>query len=179
MRRTLAIVGSLLFLVLAPGTVAGLIPWAISGWRWQSALLGLMLFPWLGGALIIAGIPILLESFARFALQGLGTPAPLYPTDRLIVSGLYRFVRNPMYLAVLAIAFGQAFLLGDVRLIIYGAVVWLAFHVFVVTYEEPVLRRRYGAQFNTYCAQVPRWLPRLTPFSDPSSNLTRQPPLSS
>jgi protein-S-isoprenylcysteine O-methyltransferase Ste14 len=165
MKRTLPIVGSLLFLVIAPGTVAGLVPWAISDWHWQPALFGVTPLRWVGGALMIAGVPILLDSFGRFALLGYGTPAPVYPTERLIATGLYRRVRNPMYLAVLAVIFGQALLLGDIRLVIYGAIVWLAFHIFVVVYEEPVLRRRYGAQFNAYCAQVPRWLPRLTPHS--------------
>ena len=168
MKRTLAIVGSLLFFVIAPGAVVGLIPWLISNWVWRSALFSVAPLRWLGGALIIVGVPILVDSFARFALQGLGTPAPIYPTERLIVTGLYRFVRNPMYLAVLAVIIGQALLLGDVRLFIYGAIVWLAFHVFVLVYEEPVLRRRYGARFRDYCAHVPRWLPRLKLYSDSS-----------
>jgi protein-S-isoprenylcysteine O-methyltransferase Ste14 len=168
MQRLPAILGSLLFLIVAPGIVAGLVPWAISGWQWSPALLGIEPLRWLGGALIVAGAPILLDSFARFAVEGLGTPAPIYPTDRLIVTGLYRFVRNPMYVGVVAIILGQALLLGDIRLVIYGAIIWLAFHAFIIGYEEPVLRRCYGVQFNDYCAQVRRWLPRLTPYSNPN-----------
>jgi protein-S-isoprenylcysteine O-methyltransferase Ste14 len=167
MKRISPILGSLFFLVVAPGIVAGLVPWAISGWQWSPALFGIEPLRWIGGALIVAGAPILLDSFARFVLEGLGTPAPIYPTDRLIVTGFYRRVRNPMYLGVVAIILGQALLLGDSRLIIYGAVVWLAFHIFVVAYEEPVLRRCYGAQFSDYCAHVRRWLPRLTAYSNP------------
>jgi protein-S-isoprenylcysteine O-methyltransferase Ste14 len=163
MRRTLAIVGTLFFLVIAPGIVAGLIPWLISGWRWRSPFLDGALLRWLGGALILAGIPMVLDSFTRFAIEGVGTPAPIYPTDRLIATGLYRHVRNPMYVGVLAVIAGQALLLGDIWLIVYAALVWLAFHIFVVGYEEPILRRRYGAQFDDYCALVPRWLPRLRP----------------
>jgi protein-S-isoprenylcysteine O-methyltransferase Ste14 len=163
MRRTLAIVGTLLFLVIAPGIVAGLIPWLISGWVWRSPLFDGSSLRWLGGALIVAGIPIVLESFARFAIEGFGTPAPIYPTDRLIATGLYRHVRNPMYVGVLAVIAGQALLLGDIWLIVYAALVWLAFHIFVVGYEEPILRRRYGAEFDDYCTLVPRWLPRLRP----------------
>jgi protein-S-isoprenylcysteine O-methyltransferase Ste14 len=163
MRRTLAIVGTLFFLVIAPGIVAGLIPWLISGWRWRSPFLDGALLRWLGGALILAGIPMVLDSFTRFAIEGVGTPAPIYPTDRLIATGLYRHVRNPMYLGVLAVMAGQALLLGDIWLIVYAALVWLAFLIFVVVYEEPTLRRRYGAQFDDYCALVPRWLPRLRP----------------
>jgi protein-S-isoprenylcysteine O-methyltransferase Ste14 len=167
MQRIPAILGTVFFLVVAPGVVAGMVPWAISGWRCSPAFFAIEPLRWLGGALIVAGVPILLDSFARFALEGLGTPAPLYPTERLIVTGLYRYVRNPMYLGVLAVIVGQALLLGDIGLVIYGAVICLAFDVFVMAYEEPVLRRRYGAQFNEYCAQVRRWLPRLTPYSGP------------
>jgi protein-S-isoprenylcysteine O-methyltransferase Ste14 len=167
MKRISAILGSLFFLLVAPGIVAGLVPWAISSWQWSPAPFGIEPLRWIGGALIVAGIPILLDSFARFALEGLGTPAPIYPTDRLIVTGLYRRVRNPMYLGVVAVILGQALLLGDSRLMIYGAIVWLAFHIFVIAYEEPVLRRRYRAQFQEYCLHVRRWLPRLTSYSDP------------
>jgi protein-S-isoprenylcysteine O-methyltransferase Ste14 len=131
MKQTLAITGSLLFFLIAPGTVAGLIPWVISGWQQQSAFFGLTPLPWLGGALIMLGAPILLTSFARFALEGLGTLASIYSTERLMTTGLYRHPRNPMYLGVLAVIFGQARLLGDIRLIVYGAIAWLAFHIFV------------------------------------------------
>ena len=90
--------------------------------------------------MILAGVPGLVDAFARFALQGLGTPAPIAPTRNLVVTGLYRYVRNPIYVAVVAIILGQAVLIGDWRLIVYGALLWLAFHAFVVAYEEPTLR---------------------------------------
>jgi protein-S-isoprenylcysteine O-methyltransferase Ste14 len=167
--KTRATMATLLFLVVAPGTVAGLIPWLLSGWRMQAPFLGFGGLRWIGGALIVAGIPPLLDSFRRFALEGLGTPAPLYPTDRLIVTGLYRHVRNPMYVAVAAVIFGQALLLASVPLLVWGAIVSLGFDLFVRIYEEPTLRRRYGVQFATYCASVPRWLPRLTPWHDKGS----------
>lgn len=169
MKRTTAILGSTFFLLIAPGIVAGLIPWAISGWRWQPAFFGVTSLPWLGGALIVAGLPMLLDSFARFALEGLGTPAPVYPTDRLIATGLYRYMRNPMYVGLAAIIWGQALLIGNAWLVVYGAFVWLAFSLFVILYEEPTLRRSYGAQYDDYCAHVPRWLPRLSPYSEPTS----------
>jgi protein-S-isoprenylcysteine O-methyltransferase Ste14 len=162
--RAFPVLGTLLFLVVAPGTIAGLVPLALSEWHQLPAFLGVDSLRWLGVALIVGGIPVLLESFARFALQGLGTPAPIYPTERLIVTGLYRFVRNPMYLGVAAVIFGQALWLGDVRVLVYGAIVCLGFHVFVLAYEEPALRRRYGAQFDDYCRAVRRWLPRVTPW---------------
>jgi protein-S-isoprenylcysteine O-methyltransferase Ste14 len=158
------ILGSAVFLLLAPGTIAGLLPWLISHWKMQAPLLGFTPFRALGGVLIVAGLLVLLESFARFALRGLGTPAPVFPTQQLIVSGLYRYVRNPMYVAVLCINLGQGLLLGNLDVLIYAAIVWLGMHLFVVGYEEPTLRRRYGAEFDFFCRNVPRWIPRLTPW---------------
>jgi protein-S-isoprenylcysteine O-methyltransferase Ste14 len=117
-----------------------------------------------GLILMIAGAAELVDSFARFALQGIGTPAPIAPTRHLVVTGLYRFVRNPMYLAVFAIIFGQALLLGDWALIVYGGIFWIACHVFVVTYEEPTLREKFGAEYENFRANVPRWIPRATPW---------------
>jgi protein-S-isoprenylcysteine O-methyltransferase Ste14 len=99
-RNARAIVGSALFLLIAPGLVAGLIPWLISHWQFQSAFLGLTSLRAVGGIFVIIGIVGLLDSFRRFAFEGLGTPAPVFPTRRLIVTGPYRYVRNPMYLAV-------------------------------------------------------------------------------
>ena len=107
---------------------------------------------------------MLLESFARFALHGEGTPAPVAPTRRLVVTGLYRFVRNPMYLAVLALILGQALLLGSWELATYGAVVALGFQLFVLGYEEPTLRRTYGAEYEAFTRAVPRWIPRFRPW---------------
>jgi protein-S-isoprenylcysteine O-methyltransferase Ste14 len=96
-RRLLAIVGSAVFLVIAPGFVAGFVPWWISRWRLQAPFFGMPIFRLIGGALIALGVASLLDSFMRFALQGVGTPAPVFPTRHLVVSGLYRYVRNPMY----------------------------------------------------------------------------------
>jgi protein-S-isoprenylcysteine O-methyltransferase Ste14 len=165
-RRIPAAIATALFLVVAPGGVAGLGPWLLSDWRMAAPFFGVAALRWLGGALILAGVAILLESFARFVREGAGTPAPIYPTDRLIVTGLYRHVRNPMYVGVAAVIFGQALLLGRAGLLLYGAVVCLGFHLFVRFYEEPSLERRYGAQFAAYRAGVRRWLPRLAPWHD-------------
>lgn len=111
--------------------------------------------------LIVAGVSVLLDSFVRFALQGLGTPSPVFPTRHLVVSGLYRYVRNPMYAAVVSVIAGQGLLLGNVRLRQYGALVWVGFHAFVVVYEEPTLRRAFGPEYEAFCKDVPRWIPRL------------------
>lgn len=161
MTRPAAAIGSILFFVLAPGTVAGLIPWWITGWDLAGSSPPLMTA---GSLLIVAGVAALVACFARFAAEGLGTPAPVAPTRTLVVGGLYRFVRNPMYLAVLAIILGQALLFSSAALIAYGVVIWLAFQAFILMYEEPTLRVTYGDPYAAYCAAVPRWIPRLRPW---------------
>jgi protein-S-isoprenylcysteine O-methyltransferase Ste14 len=158
-----AMLGSALFFVAAPVVVAGFVPWWITHWKFRRAFLGVEQTRIIGIVLIIIGALGLLDSFARFAFQGLGTPAPIAPTRNLVVTGLYRYVRNPMYVAVVAVIFGQAVLFGDWRLLLYGAVCWLACHLFVITYEEPTLRRTYAEEYEIYLANVPRWIPRLTP----------------
>ena len=164
MRPAFAILGTAIFLVLAPGTVAGWIPWWITRWRVQSPAIARLPL-WVSGAVLVAaGVVVLLDSFARFALKGLGTPVPVFPTQHLVVSGLYRYVRNPMYVAVLAVILGQALIFGSIGLLEYAAVAWLAAHVFVVAYEEPTLRANFGAEYQAFRAAVPRWIPRLTPW---------------
>ena len=159
MRKALAAIGSAIFLVIVPGFVAVLAPRWISGWHFLPPFLGLNLFRFAGGILIVMGVAGLLECFARFALCGLGTPAPVFPTRHLVITGMYRYVRNPMYLAVAATIFGQALLFGSVALVEYGALVWLLFHLFVLLYEEPRLRATFGAEYTEFCARVPRWIP--------------------
>jgi protein-S-isoprenylcysteine O-methyltransferase Ste14 len=156
------VLGSILFFAVAPAVVAGWIPYSISRWRMQPPFLGLAAGRWAGGALAIAGFVVLLDSFARFALVGEGTPAPIAPTNRLVVSGLYRYVRNPMYLAVVGAIAGQALLFANAPLLAYALGVWLLFHLFVLGYEEPTLRRQFGDSYLTYQREVRRWWPRLT-----------------
>ena len=103
--------------------------------------------------LILAGLPVLLDSFARFALQGLGTPAPVFPTRHLVVTGWYRYVRNPMYVAVVSIIVGQAMLFGNVTVLEYGALAWLLAHLFVLAYEEPKMRATFAEEYRQFCAQ--------------------------
>jgi|SRR5277367_1318762 len=164
MRKILAIVGSAIFLIIAPGFIAGLAPWWITRWRVEPPLLGMPVLRLAGGILTALGILGLLDSFIRFAVQGLGTPAPVFPTRHLVVTGLYRFVRNPMYVAVVSAILGQALILGSVTLLEYGGLVWLLFHVFVLAYEEPTLRASFGSEYKVFCAEVPRWMPRFTPW---------------
>jgi protein-S-isoprenylcysteine O-methyltransferase Ste14 len=163
--KVTAAFGSLFFLFLAPGIVAGWVPFALSGWRVRPPILGLGAGRYLGGVLLAIGVACLVESFARFAIEGLGTPAPVAPTETLVVSGLYRYVRNPMYLAVLAVVVGQGLLLGNRAVLTYAGVLWAFFHLFVLGYEEPSLARRFGAGYAAYRAGVRRWWPRATPWT--------------
>src|SRR5438045_1304143 len=120
------------------------------------------LFRLVGGILLALGIIGLLDSFARFALQGVGTPAPVFPTRHLVVTGLYRYVRNPMYVAVVITILGQGLILANVTLLEYGGLVWLLFHVFVLVYEEPTLRASFASEYKSFCTEVPRWIRRFT-----------------
>ena len=142
-----------------------MVPWWISHWRIEAALLGLPVLRIFGGILIVLGAVGLLDSFGRFAIQGIGTPAPVFPTRHLVITGPYRYVRNPMYVAVVSTILGQGLLLGNARLLEYGGLVWLLFHLFVVIYEEPTLKASFGSEYTAFCADVPRWIPRLTPWA--------------
>ncbi|MGX7874214.1 methyltransferase family protein [Mesorhizobium sp. ORM6] len=163
MRPFSAIAGSGVFLIVAPGVVAGLVPWLLSD-SWGLPLSAVPGFVLAGGILIVAATGVLLHAFARFALEGLGTPAPVAPTERLVIGGIYRHVRNPMYVAVLSIILGQALLFSSWTLLAYAAIAAAAMVTFVKLYEEPTLARRYAAEYETYRRNVPGWLPRLTPW---------------
>jgi len=168
MNRLRAALGSLVFLVLVPGVVAGLIPWLITGWESRS--------PWpplqvAGVALLVVGAAVLLDAFARFVVEGIGTPAPVAPTERLVVGGLYRHVRNPMYLAVAATIVGQSLFLGQPGLLVYAATFGAVVAAFVRAYEEPTLAERYGESYEAYRCAVPAWWPRRRPWD----GITRSP----
>ena len=150
----LALVGSFVFFWVAPAVVAGVGPFALVGWTMQPPLLGLPGERVVG---VAAGLACLLDCFARFVLEGRGTPAPVAQTEVLVASGLYRFVRNPMYVSVLIIVSGQALLFGQARLFAYAGVMLVAFHLNVLFYEEPPLRRRFGGSYETYYLHVGRW----------------------
>ena len=160
MRRTFSVLGSTVFFLLAPCTVAGFIPWWISRWQFEVRGGWWLLLQITGGLLVAASALVLIDSFARFALQGLGTPAPVFPTRHLVVTGLYRYVRNPMYVAVVAAILGHGLLLRNAGVLAYGVLVWLAFHLFVVGYEEPTLRAAFGPEYDAFCRNVSRWIPR-------------------
>jgi protein-S-isoprenylcysteine O-methyltransferase Ste14 len=164
MSKATAVVGSALFFVIAPLGLSGFVPWWVTHWEFHPAFFGVDLTRILGGMLIVAGVPGVVDSFARFALEGLGTPAPIAPARKLVVTGLYRYVRNPIYISVVAVILGQALLFGDGRLVWYGASLWLLFHLWVVAIEEPTLEETFGGAYERFRTNVPRWIPRLTPW---------------
>ena len=162
--RGRAVLGSFLFFLAVPAVVAGVIPFALVGWTMEPPLLGLPGERLVGIVAVGMGLAGLLDCFARFALEGRGTPSPAEQTETLVVSGLYRFVRNPMYVCVLAIVLGQALLFGTAWLLLYAGMLLTAFHLFVTLYEEPNLGRRFGMSYETYRLHVRRWRPRLRPW---------------
>jgi protein-S-isoprenylcysteine O-methyltransferase Ste14 len=168
MRRPTAAIGSAVFFLLAPGVVVGLIPWLLTGgWKVREPLPYWMPMRALGAVLLVAGLIALVGAFVRFVVEGLGTPAPVAAPERLVVGGVYRYVRNPMYVAVLAAIVGQALLLGRLVLLLYAAGAWLVVAAFVRFYEEPTLTRRFGADYEAYRRAVPAWWPCLRPW-DPA-----------
>lgn len=163
-REARAAAGSVVFLVVAPGVVAGVIPWWITGWAVEQPWSHSALLRVAGGVVLAVGMGVLVHAFVRFVVEGMGTPAPVAPTERLVVGGLYRYVRNPMYLAVGAIIVGQALLLGQMVLLPYVAAFGIAVVAFVHWYEEPTLRRRFGDEYEAYRRAVPAWWPRRRPW---------------
>ena len=149
--------GSILFFILAPGMVAGFVPLALlrTGPQVQTGFLAYAAFP-----LWVIGTTVLIWCFWDFLVKGKGTPAPIDPPKELVVSGLYKYVRNPMYVGILLVILGHFLWFGFWNLLIYAAVVFAAFSAFVIFYEEPTLKRNFGAAYEDYLKRVPRWIPR-------------------
>jgi protein-S-isoprenylcysteine O-methyltransferase Ste14 len=136
--------------------VAGIVPWLLTRWDTGSSPTALRI---LGVVVLVAGGALVVETTARFALQGRGTPAPWAPPERFVERGSYRFVRSPMYLGVLLLVVGQALLLGREILFAWAVAAWLIFTAFLAFYEEPQLSRRFGESYEDYRRRVRRWLP--------------------
>ena len=150
---------SLFFLIFVPGLLIGYVPFAfiLFGPQIETGSLAWFALPlWLIGGFII------LWCFWDFIVKGKGTPAPIDPPKKLIASDLYRFVRNPMYVGVLLMLFGHFLWFGYWSLLAYTVFFFIAFHLFVIGYEEPNLRKRFGATYDDYLQKVPRWIPRYT-----------------
>ena len=160
-----SLLGTIFFvLFIGPGPVGVLVPWLLSAWQMAPPLGGLVVVRFLGVILILLGALCAGSAFWRFADDGRGTPAPVAAPDRLVVTGLYRFVRNPMYIGMTGLILGQGLLLGNLPVLAYAAAVLLLFELFVHVYEEPRLRQLFGSQYEAYCRHVPRWIPRLSPW---------------
>lgn len=164
MRKPEAALLSAGFFVVAPGTVAGLIPWLITRWEFQQPLPGWVVAQVVGAVLVVAGLVPAASAFVEFVKAG-GTPIPAAPTQRLVVSGFNRYVRNPMYAGLVVSIIGQALLFGNFWLLVYAVAAWAVPAAFVRWYEEPTLARTYGAEYEHYRRAVPAWLPRLRPWT--------------
>lgn len=151
-----------MFFALAPGTMGGLVPYWITRWRFESPASPWLPMRWIGGVLLLVSAAFLVHAFASFVLDGRGTPAPVAPTERLVVTGVYRYVRNPMYLAVTGAIVGQALLFGQLSLLAYAAVFLVVTAAFVRGYEEPTLAEQFPEDYPAYT--VPGWWPRLRPW---------------
>jgi len=150
---------SLLWTILFPGTVAGYVPWRYFGAR--EARVDATPRCVLGLAGITIGAALLAACIFEFARSGRGTLSPADPPRQLVVKGLYRYVRNPMYLSVSTILLGEALWLRSGSLALYWAAFFAAANLFVIGYEEPWLRHQFGVSYGDYTARAGRWLPRL------------------
>lgn len=151
------LIKTLLFTLVMPGTVGVYVPQALK----DNAHKAPPLFEWIGMGLVFGGAAIYLWCAWDFVSKGLGTPLPMDAPRVLVVKGLYRFTRNPMYVGVLSVILGQALYYGSGSVAIYACVVFMGFYLFVLFYEEPALKRLFGAQYEEYCRKVPRWLWRV------------------
>jgi protein-S-isoprenylcysteine O-methyltransferase Ste14 len=154
-----ALVGTIVFVALLPATVIVLGPYWITGWR-SATRFSTSLTRWLGVILIVVALPVFVGFLGRFVFEGRGTPSPTAPTERLVVGGPFRGVRNPGYVAVDAMLIGQGLVFASPAVLAYAVLIAFAFHIFVLVYEEPTLRDTYGAEYDEYCRRVSRWIPR-------------------
>ena len=144
--------------------MAGLVPWLMTSWRFEISAWHWEATRWFGAVIVGLSAGCLVHAFVRFVLDGLGTPAPVAPTERLVVTGAYRYVRNPMYLAVTGGILGQALLFAQMLLLAYATLFLTVTAAFVHWYEEPTLARRFPAEYAAYRANVPGWWPRRHPW---------------
>jgi len=150
---------TLMFTILVPGTLLGIVPWFLLHWSGEAMMPSLSV--WLIGLLpLLLGIGLYFWCAGEFTFRGHGTPAPIDAPKFLVREGPYRWVRNSMYLAVFSVVNGEAILFHSLLLVGYVLLVGVVVHLFVVFYEEPSLRRRFGESYETYLRAVPRWLPR-------------------
>lgn len=150
MRRRTAAIGSAVMFIVGPGLVIGVVPWLLTGWQFRDPTPYWAIFRVLGVLLILAGLFVLIQAFARFVTEGFGTPLPAAPPRHLVVGGIYRWIRNPIYVAALAVILGQALLFGRLGPLVYATVLWAGMAGVVRWREEPILARRFGADYDVY-----------------------------
>jgi protein-S-isoprenylcysteine O-methyltransferase Ste14 len=171
MQRSKAAVASAVFFVVAPGTVVGLIPWLITEWEITGSSPLWRVVQAVGVVLIVVGLIPPVHAFVQFVKAG-GTPMPIAPTQRLVVTGFNRYIRNPMYAGLITAIVGQALLFGSWWLLLYAAAFWVITASFVRFYEEPTLVRDYDGEYEAYRRNVHAWLPRWSPWTP---GVTHQP----
>jgi len=150
---------NLIFTIFVPGTVAFYIPYRILKTQLDSFVIQWGFLQYFSIPIFLTGVAIYFWCLWDFAVVGSGTPAPVDPPKHLVVRGLYRYVRNPMYVGVLSIILGWGTLYASNALLYYFVAIWALFHFVVLIYEEPVLRRKFGASYEDYCKDVRRWIP--------------------
>lgn len=161
MRTSRAALFSAAFFLVGPALEAGVGPWVISGFHRGDGALDTPVAQIAGVLLIAAGLAVVLACFARFVADGRGTPSPLAPPSALVARGPYAVVRHPMYVATAAIIAGEGLLIARPLLLGCAALYAATMVALAVRLEEPLLRRRHGAAWDAYAAQVPGWVPRV------------------
>src|SRR5579859_1937304 len=160
---------TLLFTIFVPGAVGVLIPYELAGATDLHIVKTAPTRLFVSSLLFFVGAAIYLWCAWDFSVKGLGTPAPIGAPKYLVVNGLYRFVRNPMYVGVACVILGQAIAWSSVAILYYMAFFLACVNLFIVFYEEPHLRKIFGEQYEDYCRNVPRWIPRLKPYRPPAT----------
>ena len=156
----MVIIKTLVFTLLLPGVFLVLVPYFLLSWSGDGFTVDIGSFRYFGVLPVLLGVLIYIQCAWSFISLGKGTPAPVDPPKELVVKGLYKHVRNPMYLGVLFLLIGEVIFFGSLLLILYTVLVFLCFHLFVVVYEESHLRASFGGTYSRYCNSVPRWIPR-------------------
>ncbi|UCE22275.1 MAG: isoprenylcysteine carboxylmethyltransferase family protein [Candidatus Aminicenantes bacterium] len=156
----MVIIKTLIFTLLLPGVFLVLVPYFLLSSFGDRFAVDIGLIRFIGFIPLLFGVFMYILCAWSFAYKGKGTPAPIDPPKKLVVQGLYKYARNPMYIGVLLILIGEAIFFASLLLGLYAVLVFVCFHLFVVIYEEPALKARFGDSYRRYCDSVPRWIPR-------------------